>query len=313
MPRPPAPRAVTFLVNPAAGGGLRSAAVDAVVDTVRALGVDARVVISPGPAALADLVAGIAAEGRVVASVGGDGMLSHLVGPAAAVGATLAIVPAGRGNDFARMLGLPSRPEEVAQLLAEGVPRPVDLIAWQRAGAPTQLVAGSVYAGIDARAAMLAHRMRRTPGPLQYPLAALRAIAGYAPGRFRLRIDDTPHEVEAGMVVLANSGYYGKGMHIAPGATLDDGVLEVVVVAAASRQRLARSFPSIYRGTHVRRPEVTVLRGRRVEIAADPAPGRPALDAGADGEPLGPLPGWDEEPAIVEVLPGALQVMQPRS
>lgn len=305
-------RPVTFLVNPAAGGGLRPAAVQEVVAAFEALGGDAEVVTSPGADALPDLVAAAAASGRVVASVGGDGMLSHLVGPAAASGARLAVVPAGRGNDFARMLGLPGAPADVARVLATGTTRAVDLVAWQPPGASAErLVAGSVYAGIDARAAVLVHRMRRTPGPLQYPLGALRAIATYAPGRFRLDIDGEVHELDAGMVVVANSGFYGKGMHIAPDAALEDGVLDVVIVAAASRPRLVRSFPSIYDGSHVRRPEVTVLRGRRIRVAADPAPGRGALDVGADGEPLGVLPALDAEPALVEVRPAALEVLVP--
>jgi diacylglycerol kinase family enzyme len=113
-------------------------------------------------------------------------------------------------------------------------------------------------------------------------------------------------EYSAANVVVANSGYYGKGMHIAPDASVDDGVLDVVVIEAASRWSLIRSLPKVYDGKHVDLPEVTVLTGRRVEIAAD---ARTPVPVGGDGEPLGSLPGLDAQPAVVEVLPGALSIL----
>ena len=148
-------------------------------------------------------------------------------------------------------------------------------------------------------------RMRWTPQKLQYPLAAVRAIATYRPGRFRVAVDGQAREYAAGLVVVAGSAYYGKGMKVAPGAVVDDGLLDVVVVEAASRTALVRSFPKIYDGSHVDLPQVTVLRGARVELNAA---GRPPLPVGGDGEPLGERPGLGRAPAVVEVRPGALRV-----
>jgi diacylglycerol kinase (ATP) len=107
-------------------------------------------------------------------------------------------------------------------------------------------------------------------------------------------------------VVVANSGYYGKGMKIAPAARLDDGLLDIVVIEAASKLALMRSLPKVYDGGHVDLPEVTVLTGTRVELRADAA--RP-VPVGGDGEPLGQLPPQSGQPAVVEVLPGALSVI----
>ena len=113
-------------------------------------------------------------------------------------------------------------------------------------------------------------------------------------------------EYDAATVVVANSRYYGKGMAIAPAARLDDGLLDVVVIEAASKRELIRSFPKVYDGRHVDLPEVTVLTGARVEISAD---ARWPVPVGADGEPLGPLPSLDSPPAEISVLPGALAVL----
>lgn len=299
-------RSFTFLVNPASGGGAAPEAVVPVARLLREAGASVDVTYSPGPRATDDLVRAAVERGDVVVSVGGDGMLSHLAGAVSTAGGVLGVLPAGRGNDFARMLGLASEPAAVAEHLLHAPVREVDLLDWTLPGEPSRLVAGSVYSGIDARAAAMVDRMRWTPQKLQYPLAAVRAIATYRPGRFRVAVDGDAREYAAGLVVVAGSAYYGKGMKVAPGAVIDDGLLDVVVVEAASRTALVRSFPKIYDGSHVDLPQVTVLRGARVELNAD---GRSPLPVGGDGEPLGELPGLGRAPAVVEVRPGALRVI----
>ena len=301
-------RSFTFLVNPASGGGAAPAAVVPVARLLRDAGATVDVTYSPGPLAMGTLVTEAVGRGDVVVSVGGDGMLSHLAGAVAAAGGTLAVLPAGRGNDFARMLGLPTEPAAVADLLLEGPVAPVDLLGWTVPGAPTRVVAGSVYAGVDARAAALVHRMRWTPKRLQYPWAAVRSLATYRPGRFAVSVDGTAHTFAAATVVVANSAYYGKGMKIAPAAAVDDGLLDVVVIEAASRVELVGSLPKVYDGGHVALDEVTVLRGRRVALHGTARGGVPV---GADGEPLGDLPTLDDPAAVVEVLPAALAVVRP--
>ena len=292
-----------FLVNPASGGGAAPAAVVPVARLLREAGAEVEVTYSPGPHATHDLVAAAVARGATVVSVGGDGMLSSVVGEVARAGGTLGIVPAGRGNDFARMLGLPSDAAGQADVLLSGHCRSVDLVALG-----DRLLAGSVYAGVDARAAALVDRLHRLPPRVQYPYAAVRSLATYRSARYRVAVDGEVLEVTAATVVVANSGYYGKGMRIAPGAALDDGLLDVVVIGAASRRDLVRSLPRVYDGGHVALPQVTVLRGRRVELSADaPTP----VPAGGDGEPLGELPGIGEAPWVVEVCPGAVPVLAP--
>lgn len=299
-------RTFSFLVNPTSGGGAAPGAVVPVARLLREAGATVDVTYSPGPKAMADLVATAVARGDVVVSVGGDGMLSSLAGSVSSAGGTLAVVPAGRGNDFARMLGLPSDPEPLAAVLLETEPRKVDLLSFCLPGDAERRVAGSVYAGVDAIASELVDRAQWLPKRLQYPYAAIRSLATYRPGRYCVTVDGVTHEYAAATVVVANSGYYGKGMQIAPAATLDDGLLDVVVIEAASRWELIRSLPKVYDGRHVTLPEVTVLTGRRVELAAD---ARTPVPVGGDGEPLGVLPGLGAAPAVVEVLPGALSIL----
>ena len=298
-------RAFSLLVNPASGGGAAPGAVVPVARLLREAGATVDVTYSPGPNAMVALVDQAVARGDVVVSVGGDGMLSSLAGLVSACGGTLGVLPAGRGNDFARMLGLPETPAEQAALLLTGSARSVDLLA-VTLGETRRLVAGSVYAGVDARAAEIVDRVTWLPRALQYPYAALRSLATYQPGRYRVAVDGIEHEYAAATVVVANSAYYGKGMKIAPPASVEDGVLDVIVIEAAGRTALMRSLPKVYGGGHVELDEVTVLSGKRVEVRGT---ARAAIPLGADGEPLGHLPALGAAPALVEVVPGALAVL----
>ncbi|MFN8192831.1 MAG: diacylglycerol kinase family protein [Nocardioidaceae bacterium] len=305
-------RAFTFLVNPVAGGGAAPGAVVPVARLLREAAAEVEVTYSPGPLATRALVAEAVAAGRVVVSVGGDGMLASLAGEVSRLGGTLGLVPAGRGNDFARMLGVPDDPAGQAALLLEAAPRRVDLLSWQPPPGPGSagealLVAGSVYAGVDARAAAMVARMRRVPRRLQYPLAAVRSLLTYRPVHVRVAVDGTAHDYDAAMVVVANSSFYGKGMKIAPAADVADGLLDVVVVEAASKRALVRALPTVYDGSHVDRSEVTVLRGTRVELSATSEAG--PVPVGGDGEPLGSLPGDADEPAVVAVAPAVLTLL----
>src|SRR4051812_19814789 len=255
---------------------------------------------------MAALVTAAVERGDVVVSVGGDGMLSSLAGLVSAAGGTLGVVPAGRGNDFARMLGLPSEPADVAALLLEGEVQKVDLLALTMTGQEPRIVAGSVYSGVDARAGEIVDRAHRLPRKAQYPYAALRALATYSPARYLVSVDGVAGEYAAANVVVANSAYYGSGMKIAPAASVSDGMLDVVVIEAASRLALMRALPKVYDGAHVDLPQVTVLTGKRIELRADAV--RPVA-VGGDGEPLGQLPALGDDPAVVEVRPGVLAVI----
>ena len=155
-------RSFTFLVNPTSGGGAAPGAVVPVARLLREAGATVDVTYSPGPHAMVELVDAAVGRGDVVVSVGGDGMLSSLAGPVAARGGTMGMLPAGRGNDFARMLGLPETAEAQAELLLSGAVRHVDLLAITLGG-ERRLVAGSVYAGVDARAAEIVDRARWVP------------------------------------------------------------------------------------------------------------------------------------------------------
>lgn len=286
-------RSFHLLVNPGAGGGSGAGVVVAVARSLREAGARVDVTYSPGPIASRALVGEAVAAGDVVVAVGGDGMVSSLAGGVVAAGGVLGIVPVGRGNDFARQLGLTSDAEQVAQTLLHAAPRAIDVV-----DVDGRVVVGSVYVGVDSLASELVNRAHRLPGSLQYPYAAVRALATYQPCTYDIAVDGILHQHRAATVVVANSGYYGNGMHIAPAASLEDGLLDVVVVKAASRLRLIRWLPRLYDGSHVELDEVLVLTARQVTLSS-----QTAATAYGDGEPVGPLP------LTATVRPAALNVL----
>lgn len=281
------------LVNPLSGGGAAPAAVVPVARILRDAGARVEVTYSPGPVACAELARRSAERGEVVVAVGGDGMLSSIASALVETDGLLGIVPSGRGNDFARMLGLSADPEDVAHVLLEGEASDVDVI-----DAGRRIVLGSVYAGVDSLASEIVDRSHRLPRSLQYPYAAVRSVLAFTPTRFTVEVDGERLVEEAYTVVVANSGYYGAGMHIAPTATLYDGLLDVIVVKAASKLRLIRSMPKLYDGSHLELDDVIALQGKEIRVTSA-AP----VTAYGDGERLAPLP------VATQVLPHALRVL----
>lgn len=287
-------RTYTAVVNPKAGGDA-SAALLPVAAVLLDSGCAVTTEFSRSMDHAQDLARAAADRGDVVIAVGGDGMVGGIAGAVVAAGGVLGIVAAGRGNDFARQLGMPNDPVELARLLLDADPSAVDVI-----DAGGTIVLGSVYAGIDSVANAIANRSRFVPHRLVYQAAALRAIVSWHPVNFDVDVDGERHQFRGYNIVAANSGFYGNGLHIAPDAAVDDGLLDVVAFEHMPKRRFAKVMGEVAEGAHVRRPEVTVLRGRAVRIAADRD-----IPAYGDGEVLGDLP------VTVHLRSGALRLLRP--
>ena len=313
-----------LVVNPAAGGGrgLRILPrATAALDAARA----AYTVSESASLAHATELAGRAVQaGQVVVAVGGDGLAGALAGVVARAGGRYGIIPAGRGNDLARVLAIPADPAAAVRVLTAGRARQVDLIGVGTAGQPEAIVAGSVYAGIPSVAGEIANATRWLKGPAVYPAAALRALARWKPTVFRLEIagngpgDDSGedadevgrpvvHEFAGYAVVVANAAYFGAGMMVAPGAQIHDGILDIVMMRQGSKLALVRALAKIRDGSHVSLPQISLERGTEVTLTVDRA-----MPSAADGETLAaaaPLPAG--VPLRIRALPAILTVLAP--
>jgi diacylglycerol kinase (ATP) len=228
--------------------------------------------------------------------MGGDGMAHLGLNACAGTEATLAVLPAGTGNDFARGAGIPRSIPGAVEALVQGRTRRLDLTRLTNA-VGSYYVGAVVSSGYDARVNRATNDIRLRFGPLSYGYIALRELANFEPLTYRLVVDGQAREVRAMMVAVANMGVFGGGMKIAPDADPADGILDVTLIREASRGKLLRLLPQVYSGSFIKDPVVELLRARRVEIDGD------GLFLMGDGEELG------EVPAVAECVPSILSVV----
>ncbi|HEX4837133.1 MAG TPA: diacylglycerol kinase family protein, partial [Solirubrobacteraceae bacterium] len=250
-----------------------------------------------------ELARSAALAGETVVCLSGDGMVGAVADTLRDVtSALLGVLPGGRGNDLARVLGIPADPVQACATVAGGFSRKLDL-----GEVGGQAFVGIASAGFDSDANRIANTAPAWLGNLVYAYGALRALIGWRPARFEVRIEpnvDTAGESHAFTgysVAAANSKAYGGGMLLAPEALLDDGLLDIVAIERVSKLRFLANLPKVFKGTHVELSSVRTWRAREVEISAD----RP-FALYADGDPIGELP------VRVRAVSGAVRVLVPR-
>jgi len=233
--------------------------------------------------------------GEVPVVMSGDGLVGAVGGAMAGSETPLGIVPGGRGNDLARVLGIPEEPAGAVKVLAAGHSRRIDV-----GEANGERFLGIVSVGFDSEANRLANETHFLRGNLVYAYAALRTLLGWKAARFTVRVDGERVRFTGYSVSVANSRAFGGGMYIAPDAELDDGEFDIVTVGEVGKLRFVGNLPKVFKGTHVEEDEVRVFRAPHLELTAS----RP-FPVYADGEHLTDLP------ASLRVLPKALSVLVP--
>ncbi|MFE7564823.1 diacylglycerol kinase [Kitasatospora sp. NPDC057500] len=293
---------VVLLTNPAAAAGHAEPAARRATARLRALGitVDARAGASAAESlALARAATTSSCDALVV--VGGDGMINLGLQAVAGTGTPLGVVPAGTGNDHARAHGLPrDAPEAAAEVIAAGHTRTVDLGRVTADDGTTRWFGSVLAAGFDSLVSDRTNRLRWPRGRLRYHLAIAVEFANLRPLPFRITLaDGTEITRDLTLAAVGNTTSYGGGMVICPDADPADGLLDVTLVDAMPRLRVARFFPTLFKGTHVRRPEVTTHRTPSLRLSS------PGITAYADGEFTARLP------VEVTAVPAALHLLVP--
>jgi diacylglycerol kinase (ATP) len=288
---------LALLVNPTAGGGRAGRLAFDVLQRLRARGVDAAVLAGRDANEALDLAHRAVGDGAAaLVALGGDGMVHLALQAVAGTDTPLGIVPAGTGNDFASTLGLPRRdPLAAVDVLTAALRtggRRVDAV---RVG--VKWYASVLGAGFDSRVNDRANRLAWPAGRMRYNLAILAELGVFRPLPFRISFDGDELVTDAMLVAVGNGRSYGAGMAVTPDARVDDGLLDVTVVGPVGTAEFLRTFPKVYRGTHLSHPAVTSRRARVVELAS------PGVNAYADGEFLAPLP------VVCECVPKALRVL----
>ena len=284
-----------LLVNPSAGRGRASELLGRIEAGLERAGVPHRTVLTTGIEHGIDEARAAAAAGEIPIVVSGDGLIGQVGGALAETSTPMAVIPGGRGNDFARVVGIPTDPEAAIAVIAAGATTAVDV----------GVVNGKRFlciasCGFDSDANRIANETKRIKGHLVYAYAALRALAAWKPATFTITLDGQRHEATGYTVAVANSKAYGGGMIAAPNAILDDGLFDVGATGNVSKLRFLSGIGKVFKGEHLDALRVQTWRAATVRIEAD----RP-FAVYADGDHLADLP------ADLSLLPQALRVVVP--
>jgi diacylglycerol kinase (ATP) len=250
-------------------------------------------------ATVAAIVHAVRADGaRRVIVAGGDGMVHagvNALAPLAAAGldVSLGVVAIGTGNDFARAVGVPIDDVDAAARIAIGAATSIDLLHCEYGWMATVATCG-----FPARVNDRANRMRWPRGSSRYTLATLLLMPRLRADSLTVRFDEG--SAERGPITIlavANTGWFGGGMHIVPCADPTDGVTHVLRTTRLGRLSLMRYLPTVFTGRHVGHASTTIAAARCVHVD-----GPTEVELWGDGERLGPLP------VRIELMPAALAV-----
>ena len=232
---------------------------------------------------------------------GGDGSVSSVVDFLAHHDVTLGLLPLGTANDFARTLGIPPEVDGACDAIARGKVVDVDL---GLAGENYYVNVASVGLGVGATRS-LAPWVKKSVGPLAYPVAAIKAFMTHEPFSARLVFPDGDHEPvdheRLLQVAVGNGRFYGGGMVVAPGSGIDDKSLDVYAIRLGRHRDLFGAARYLKSGDFIRNESVNQYRTARVRLETDPQ-----LSVNIDGELVA------RTPQDFSVAANALKVLVPQ-
>jgi YegS/Rv2252/BmrU family lipid kinase len=298
---------VGFIINPAASAGRCQTQWAELQDYFRQDSVPAKCLFTARPGDAVRFAQDMARECDIVVAVGGDGTIFEVASGLLLSGAThpcLGIVPLGTGNDAARLCGV-SDLAQARMALRNARTKTVDAIKiCSQANGTTVTHYGLLYGAVG----LIGEAVKRTTPwvkrifgrRLAYPVGALRAILSYRAPQMRVTCDGQTWENRFLLVCASNGELSGGGMRLAPGAKMDDGLLDVNVCEAVGRGVAISLLWKISRGRRVTHSKLRYFTARALAVEADPP-----MEVQADGELIG------HTPVQLEVVPRALRVLIP--
>jgi diacylglycerol kinase (ATP) len=213
--------------------------------------------------------------------IGGDGTVHQALSAIAETDLPFGFLPCGRGNDFARNMGLSKNLKNNCSFPSNPSFHKIDL-----PGINNIPFVSIAYVGFDAEVNKLANDRRGYfGGTLGYIVCVLKALKTFRPFEVEITIDDHSFRERVMMVTVANAPFYGGGMKIAPEAIMNDGLLDICIVKEISKLELLQQFPKVFKGTHVSHPRIMMKTGHKIKLLSDEN-----REIFADGEYVGTLP-----------------------
>jgi diacylglycerol kinase (ATP) len=304
------------VINPRSAGGKTGRDTDMIARRLGDVTGSLTVALTNGPMHAVRLTSEALRDGygRVVA-VGGDGTINEVVngffsnGVAINPEAEFALLNLGTGGDFRKTFDIDAGFDASLERIAEGRVRRIDIghLSYVTEDGKTghrhfANIASFGMSGDVMHRVNRATRIKRWTGRFAFTWGSLVSLIKYKPKPVRLKVDNVFDDVVlVSTCAVCNGQFFGGGMRVAPDASPDDGMLDVIVIGDAPRGHILKSMNEIYTGAHVNHPHVKVFRGKSIIATPVEATGGEPVHIEVDGETPGRLP------AMFEVMPKALK------
>jgi diacylglycerol kinase (ATP) len=296
-----------IIVNPAAGACSTRRKWPFIQRLLRHIGLSFDYQFTEGKGHAIELAKDAANNGYdYLVSVGGDGTAHEVANGILSTGnaghIALGVISTGTGSDLIRSIGVPKDYESACHCLIDPKRKVIDvgIVEYQRNGQPARrFFINLADVGFDAEVVKYTEHMpKNLGGTVPYVIGLLWSLLGYHNKPFLIRVGNKMWNARVLTAVVANGGFQGGGMHVAPEAKIDDNLFDVMVVGDVGKFELLKAFPMVYKGTHLSHPKVRLEKGTDVSIESS----EPFL-VHADGELLG------DGPAFFHIVPKALTII----
>ncbi len=298
-----------IIANPACARGTGARKITEIERRLNDRGLDYELIQTLHPWHAADLARQAVMDGiEVVAAAGGDGTSNEVINGLMRARQNgqrlpiLAVLPIGRGNDFAFSMGAPVGLEQSIQALTLRRTRTIDVGYFKGGDFPDGRYFGNgVGIGFDAVAGMEANYLPYITGFLTYLMAAIRTIFIMKAPLVEIEVDDAQWVQATMLVSIMNGRRLGGGFWTAPHGLGDDGLFDLCIANEVTRLQMFALIPRFLKGTQGTHPEIRTARARKVRVSAQ----RGTLAAHADGE----LISRGCQQLEMEILPRQLQLV----
>jgi diacylglycerol kinase (ATP) len=273
---------ILVITNPLAGAGKTLRLLPRIKDWLSASPHEFLFSITRSPDEMRSEIMRAPAQGiNALLLIGGDGTVHQALPAIVKTNIPFGFLPCGRGNDFARNMGLSKNLKNNCSLPSNPSFHKIDL-----PGINNIPFVSIAYVGFDAEVNKLANdRKGYFGGTLGYIVCVLKALRNFRPFEVEITIDDHTWRERVMMVTVANAPFYGGGMKIAPEAIMNDGLLDICIVKEISKLELLQQFPKVFKGTHIFHPRIMMKTGHKIKLLSDEN-----RETFADGEYVGTLP-----------------------
>ena len=282
-----------FIINPISGGKKKDGVPDLIKKHLDAVKFEPVIVFSDGISHARQMALEFLKKFELIVAVGGDGTVNEVASALKGTETTLGIIPFGSGNGLSRFLKIPMNTARAIDTLNTGNLQLIDTGILN--GKPFFNMAGM---GFDAHISeVFSHGKKR--GFVSYIKSSFEEVIKYQSENFIINIDGREYHREAFMLSFANSSQYGNNAHVSPGASVQDGLLDVCIVKKFPLWRFPEMGLRMVTKTAEGTDYVEIIRGKHIDVKrTQPGP------AHLDGEPL-----ITDLDTAVEIVPASLKII----